>query len=482
MKCPKCGADIPENSLYCEQCGEDIHIVPDFEAEVEDNIQQTLQGIMEDISIETKTAGQEREEALRTQTRRRHSKRVILTVCLALFLALAAAGAVCIRRYCSLEYQVWKARQCVEKEQYEKAVKYYSRALELNEENISLKFALSEVYFLKNNRIEYEYLLRDIISSPDATTEELSSAYGKLIAIYRAREDYQTIHDLLLSSNNETIISTYQDYIAGDPEFSIQDGYYTDIQPLKITAFGPGKIFYTINGGEPDENSTQYTAPIILDEGDYTVKAYFVNELGISSRVVTGEYHIKIEQIPAPEISAVSGEYQFPIYIEVLEDDEDIYYTTDGSDPTLSSSMYTGPIPMPLGKTVFKFVKITEGRVSEIAERSYRLEMNTEYTVEQACRDVLQYAMDSGKIYDVWGNSHDTDSTYSYQYQYVINIKGINDFYIIAEVIRDTEGIQTKTGSNFAVNAYTGEIFKLQTDENNNYTLVGIQNESQEQG
>ncbi|MGN1146214.1 MAG: zinc-ribbon domain-containing protein, partial [Acetatifactor sp.] len=39
MKCPNCGAKMPENSLYCEHCGEDIHIVPDFEPELELNIE-----------------------------------------------------------------------------------------------------------------------------------------------------------------------------------------------------------------------------------------------------------------------------------------------------------------------------------------------------------------------------------------------------------------------------------------------------------
>ena len=34
MKCPNCGAEMEEGKLYCEHCGEDIHIVPDFEPEV----------------------------------------------------------------------------------------------------------------------------------------------------------------------------------------------------------------------------------------------------------------------------------------------------------------------------------------------------------------------------------------------------------------------------------------------------------------
>ena len=49
MICPNCGAEISADSLYCEQCGEDIHIVPDFEPEVELNIEQTINGIAKDI-------------------------------------------------------------------------------------------------------------------------------------------------------------------------------------------------------------------------------------------------------------------------------------------------------------------------------------------------------------------------------------------------------------------------------------------------
>ena len=30
MKCPKCGADIPEGKFYCEKCGEALQIVPDY--------------------------------------------------------------------------------------------------------------------------------------------------------------------------------------------------------------------------------------------------------------------------------------------------------------------------------------------------------------------------------------------------------------------------------------------------------------------
>ena len=77
--------------------------------------------------------------------------------------------------------------------------------------------------------------------------------------------------------------------------------------------------------------------------------------------MVTKNYHIEIEDLSAPELRAVSGDYEFPINIEVT-DGYDVYYTTDDSDPTQNSTVYNGPIPMPLGKSVFRFIRIAEGR------------------------------------------------------------------------------------------------------------------------
>ena len=52
MKCPNCGAEMEEGKLYCEHCGEDIHIVPDFEPEVEYNMEQTLSDIAKEMEPE----------------------------------------------------------------------------------------------------------------------------------------------------------------------------------------------------------------------------------------------------------------------------------------------------------------------------------------------------------------------------------------------------------------------------------------------
>lgn len=487
MKCPNCGAEIPVGSLYCVQCGEDIHIVPDFEPEVEFNIEQTINGIVEDIREEQDISGSPSDDSEGTILRKQRSKRFKRAlaagfgVTMLLFLVI---GGVMLYQYNTLSIQIEKAEWSVAKEQYDKAVRYYKRALELKEGNhdIEIRFALAEVYFLKNNKIEYEYLLREIARDENASAEQIESAYGKLIAIYRAREDFQSINDLLLGSDNEKVLHTYQDYVAEAPEFSIKEGYYTELQPLKLSAYGNGKIYYTMDGSQPNEESAQYTAPIILDDGDYTICAYFVNSYGIKSECASQTYHIEIEALPIPEISAVSGEYFFPVNIEVLGDNKEVYYTMDGREPTLSSTKYAGPIPMPLGKSNFKFVRLDDGRTSDVVERTYSLTMNTEYTPEQAVEDVVAYSLQSGKIYDKAGHFDDTGDMYRYEYQYVTNISKIDDFYVISEILLEADGTLTKTGSHFAVNAYTKELYRLQIEEKNNYVLVAIGEQPADQG
>ena len=35
MKCPRCGSEMKEGMLFCENCGEEIRIVQDFEPEID---------------------------------------------------------------------------------------------------------------------------------------------------------------------------------------------------------------------------------------------------------------------------------------------------------------------------------------------------------------------------------------------------------------------------------------------------------------
>ncbi len=477
---------MEDGALYCEHCGEDIHIVPDFEPELEQNIQQIISGIMEDLEEPGESYGEpegegedpDAEPGGKTEVKHSGRKKLLIFLIPAAVLFVAGLGAgIWIYLSHSLDYQIKKAVKYAEAGNYDKAITYYQKAIELEENDIELRFSLAEMYLGKNNKVEYEYLLREIARDPGATTEQLDRAYGSLIAIYRDRGDYATINELILGSGNDRVISMYQNYIANPPEFSVMEGEYTAIQPLKLTAMGNGKIFYTMDGSDPDENSPQYTMPIILEKGRYVVKAIFINENGIESDIVKKEYYIENDDIPAPEINVVSGEYYVPTYIEVVDprEGEEIFYTTDGSVPDYTSQRYTGPIPMPVGASRYMFAIIEDGVVGDVAQRSFVLKLNTEITPEQAVESVWNYVRESGRIYDDAGHFDDTGAIYVYEYLYVANINRESDYYVIAEVKRETDSSQVRTGNFYAVDIYDGGIYRYSEDEHNQIILTAIE-------
>lgn len=482
MKCPNCGADMQENALYCEKCGRDIHIVPDFDPELENNILESLQHIAEDVNegiTEQKNVGEKR---------RKQKGRFVLVAmssCVMALLIVVIFSCIRLYQYFSYDFQVQRAAACLAKNKYDNAIDYYLRAIELDNSDVELVFSLAEAYMQMGNKIEYEYQLREIIRNPLCSQDQLERAYGKLIAIYRDREEYDIINEILQDCKNEAIRNAYQVYLASPPQFNYEEGEYNKIIPLKLTSSTVGRIYYTTDGSEPDSESLLYTAPILLEKRNTTIKAVVINEYGVSSEVVTKEYHIEVDMEEAPEISAISGTYYIPMMIEVTEEEgKDVYYTTDGSTPNLHSNLYTEPIPMPLGKSEFCFAFVKEdGTCGEIAERSYELELNAEVTVEEAKALVVEYMLILKKIYNEEGYfSTDSGARYLYEYQSVISVPGQGDFYVIAEIFRDEKGVQNKTGSFYAVNIRKKECFKLVTEENNNYSLVEILIDSPDEG
>lgn len=524
MKCSKCGAEIKEGSLYCEHCGEDIHIVPDYDPQLDFNIAQTMTQIVAEVNnhnkqyfleLEQEKVRQEKleqeeleqeklkpeklerekfkqeeiEDEIKTKVKKQPKRKkkgkwiMIAGIFSFSFIGLIAIGILLLWQNQSYDYQLSTATEWAKRGQYEKAIQYYNRALELDNQDIEVRFSLAEVYYKKGNKVEYEYLLRDIIHEEDASQEQLERAYGKLITIYRDRGEYNTINEILLSCESTDIQNTYQSFIARPPEFSYQEGYYTEMVPLKLSSTTPGKIYYTFDGTDPDENSLLYTAPITLDSGDHVVKAIFLNEYGVFSESVRKEYHITVTLANPPELSVISGEYYTPIMIEVLnEDTEDVYYTTDGSVPNIHSNHYNGPIPMPLGKSQYCFAFVQDdGTISEVAQRSFQLKLNTEITAEQAVTIMKDYMISIGKLLNQSGQFElENPARYIYEFLYVVKLKNVDDVYIIAEVYRDADGTINRTGSYYAVNAYNGSIYKLQMEGNNNYSLVEILIDSQE--
>lgn len=473
MKCPNCGAEMKEDHLYCESCGEEIHIVPDFEPEIEYNIHKTLSGIMKEVLVDDN-----QESNLNAKKK---VKRSILFGGLALGVIILIGISILIVRNAqnhSVNYQISRATAYFQAGDTDHAIEYYERALELEDSNISLLFILSELYKERGYEEKYKDCLMSIINSDYATQDEVETAYKKIIAFYKGKEEYAAINTLLMNTEDDAIKVMFQSYMAMAPEFSYQEGTYAEVIPLKLTASTQGTIYYTTDGSIPDKNSEVYTTPIFLETGKYTITAMFVNAYGIESEVNAKTYIIEVLKPSAPEVETYSGEYDSPVMIHVQIPSEcTVYYTVDGTVPTDQSIPYVSPIPMPLGKSTFKFITYNkEGVAGDYTVREFELRLDTNFTTDIAVYELMGIMMESGKIMDYYGNAAtDLKGRYLYNFLYALGIPEQGNFYVISEVFEDSTGVQSKTGTTFAANVNTQEYYKLTVDSLDHYILEPLQ-------
>ena len=96
--------------------------------------------------------------------------------------------------------------------------------------------------------------------------------------------DYPGLEEYIWGDKQDVPFS-YDNYKPGEaaavakPVFSPEAGTYYESKDVTITCKTEGaKIYYTINGGDPSEQSTLYEAPITLDQlGTYEIKAIAIN-------------------------------------------------------------------------------------------------------------------------------------------------------------------------------------------------------------
>ncbi|MBQ8598457.1 MAG: chitobiase/beta-hexosaminidase C-terminal domain-containing protein, partial [Lachnospiraceae bacterium] len=267
-----------------------------------------------------------------------------------------------------------------------------------------------------------------------------------------------------------------QQYMAMTPEFSYEAGSYEKVIPLKISANTSGTIYYTLDGSEPDEHSTVYTAPIFLESGEYQVGAVFINDYGIKSSVARNWYMINLTVPDQPELLLYSGEYNVPTMIEVAMPEEGtVYYTTDGSNPTGDSLVYTGPIEMPLGKSNFKFVTISdEGVSSQVVSRSFDFDLKTDVSTQQAIVNVISALYNRGVLRDLQGHSFEIEGRYVFEYDTIVEIPNLGYYYVLNEFVEEPNGNKVRTERLYAVEVYSGAANRLTYDANGQMGLIPL--------
>jgi hypothetical protein len=162
-----------------------------------------------------------------------------------------------------------------------------------------------------------------------------------------------------IKDNAGLVSSTYSDTITletpkvATPTFTPSDGQYSSPQNVAISCATSGAtIRYTLDGSEPTSSSTAYSSPISVNSDTVTIKAKAFKSGMIDSDTASASYTITPPgKVAAPTFTPVGNTYSSAQSVTISCDTSGatVSYTTDGSDPTSSSSVYSVPIAVNSG-------------------------------------------------------------------------------------------------------------------------------------
>ena len=490
MKCPKCGNELGEGNMYCEVCGEEIHIVPDFEPEIENSISDVLSNVAKefgdtkDLSAEAESSDKDDfpTEDMRisegfSEKRERSSGDTVvvsrkglvwlLGILVGVIVIMVVAFSIILSRDNSVSYQMDMGDAEYAKKNYSKALIYYEQAYNLDNTDYSAIYSMANCYMEQGNygRAIDAY---EMIISKDSSQNE---AWSQLILLLSSEKEFTQINRMIAAYASDEQKEMYKEYVSQIPEFSLEEGTYDKVIELELTSNAEGDIYYTLDGSEPGSDCFLYNAPITMRNGKFTVSAVFVNKYGICSDVVTKNFTVVTDAPDMPVVLLEDGKYNVPQIIEVIAPaSSNVYYTSDGSEPGPESAIYTNPIAIPLGDTCYRFVAISKnGNKSEEVVRNYSLNVDAKVSLEDAINIVKNRQFELGRVIDTEGTVEGASGKYMYMYtemRYVQN----RTMYFISEYYQEGT-IRMVTGNVFAVDVYDGSIYQAVLGSNDDYSL-----------
>jgi sugar lactone lactonase YvrE len=139
------------------------------------------------------------------------------------------------------------------------------------------------------------------------------------------------------------------------PVLSPPPGVYSTVQTITIADSSPGAtIYYTLSSDSSSSTHT-YTGPFTLSTpGSQYITVYASVPGSFDSSYVQAGYILVLPPAPTPTISLASGSYSGSQTVTLSDSlaGAQIYYTTDGSVPYNTSTLYSGPITISSSETL----------------------------------------------------------------------------------------------------------------------------------
>lgn len=226
-----------------------------------------------------------------------------------------------------------------------------------------------------------------------------SNGYGGLI-VWEISGDTSDF-ELTSLAFQKLIGSTTQTVAA--PVFNPAAGNYTSAQSVTITCATSGaEIRYTTDGTEPSASSALYSSAITVSSTT-TLKAKAFKSGMNNSATTTAVYTIGNSQtVATPVFSPAGGSYTSAqtVTITCATSGAEIRYTTDGTEPTASSALYSSPITVSSTATIKAKAFMTGMSSSTTVTQTYTISSTqiAVWTIGTAYKagDLVSY---SGKTY-----------------------------------------------------------------------------------
>lgn len=185
-----------------------------------------------------------------------------------------------------------------------------------------------------------------------------------------------------VSGGNVTLYAKWTEKCA-TPTFSPAAGTLIGTQSVTISCASPSgtTIRYTTDGSTPTSSTGTVYSGAISVSATTTIKAIAYKSGCIDSDVATAAYTIKCE---TPTFSVAGGTKQGAQSVEIscATAGASIYYTTDGSTPTSSSTLYTGTALNITSTCTVKAIAIKAGLAnSNVGTRNYTIQYQVTWTV-----------------------------------------------------------------------------------------------------
>lgn len=312
MKCPNCGKELKAGQLYCENCGYEIQIVPDYDPLDElligqDEPPEKPEPAKEPDSREAKR-NRPREEVPETggaekKTGRFRKRWLLYSGGLLLCFAVFMFSYLFTTRDNNYSYQLRRGRALTEDGKYEEAIPYLERAQVLQAgmegadteplEYLALAYAHTGENALAAATMESAIEMEEAARGDNYRLSELYQAYMEVL---NQTGQTEQISRVIEECSYPDIRKELLPYRIEKPACSVQEGTYSYYLRLELSA-EYGTIYYTLDGSMPTAESTPYEKPIELrDEGETLLSAVAVNEMGMVSDPLVLVYKLEFQE------------------------------------------------------------------------------------------------------------------------------------------------------------------------------------------